>query len=172
MPKLSPKKDHVPAAFCQKNQARAQRTVDLTRQAITRLKAEGRQVTLAALAEATRKVDESGQGVASRTILRNPDARELFHQQSAGYQTHQEHVNKIKRRRSHSSDVAADYRGLRPSDLIAIIGQLQQTIAELRTQQSKLQAERDATNQNCQALREQNTRQLAALTNLKTRRSR
>jgi hypothetical protein len=117
-------------------------------------------------------VDESGQGITAKTILRNPEARELFHQQSTGYQTRQDRIRKIKRRQPQSPNLAAEYRGLHPSDLIGIIGQLKQRIAELQTQQSELQAERDATNQICQALREQNTRQLAALTNLKNRRLR
>ncbi len=170
MRQLSPTgKDRVPAAFHQHNQVRARRTADLTRRAIARLKAEGRKITLTAIAQATRAVDESGQGLTAKTILRNPEARELFHQQSTGYQMRQERVGKIKHRRSRPRDLAnpgTEYHGLRSSDLIAIIGQLKQTIGELQVQQTKLQAERDATNQKCTALQEQNTRQLAALTTL------
>lgn len=98
------------------------------------------------------------------------EARELFHQESADYQQRRKQIGKIKRRRSRVRDIsnlALEYRGLRTSELLEIIVQLKQTNAELQTRQTKLQADRDAIHQCCEELRQQNIRQLAALTQLK-----
>lgn len=144
--------------------------MELTRQAITKLKTAGQKITLIAVSEATRALDESGKGLSPNTILRNSEARELFHQQSASYQQRQQRLGKVKRRRSrfhNISNLGAEYRGLRPSELIEIIVQLKQTITELQARETKLQAERDAVNQCCEELRQQNIRQLASLTKLK-----
>ena len=171
MPKLLlTEKESVLAAFSRHNQARFQRTIDLTRQAITRLKAAGQKVTLAGVSEATRSLDDSGKGLSPNTILRNVEARELFHQESADYQQRRKQIGKIKRRRSRVRDIsnlALEYRGLRTSELLEIIVQLKQTNAELQTRQTKLQADRDAIHQCCEELLQQNIRQLATLTQLK-----
>ncbi len=164
-------KDEPSATLRQHNQIRAQRTVELTRQAIAKLKGEGQKVTLVAIAEATRGLDESGKGLVPNTILRNVEARELFHEQSESYQARRERAQKVKRRRSDARsrtdpNQGAEYRGLRPSDLIQIINQLKATVRELVARQDKLQAERTALRDCCNELREQNTRQLAALTKL------
>jgi len=144
--------------------------VQLTRQAIAKLKADGQKITLIAVSAATRALDEGGKGLAPNTILRNAQARDLFHQQSESYQERQQRVGKAKRRRSRlrvCTKLSADYRGLRASDLVQIIEQLKLTVLELQTRQTKLEADRDAMHQCCVELKQQNIRQLAALTSLK-----
>lgn len=123
-----------------------------------------------AISEATRSLNDSGKGLSPNTILRNAQARELFHQESVDYQQRRQRIGKVKHRRARVRDLSnlvLEYRGLRTSELIEIIVQLKQTNAELQTRQTKLQAERDAINQFCEELRQQNTRQLATLTHLK-----
>lgn len=166
----SAENESVVIAFNQHNQARSQRTVQLTRQAIAKLKAAGQKITLSAVSEATRVFDESGKGLAPNTILRNLEARELFHQESPSYRQRQQRLGKIKRRRSRSGAISkphAEYRGLPPSDLVQIIERLNQSVAKLQEQLSKHQAERDVAYRCCARLQQQNVRQLAALTILK-----
>jgi hypothetical protein len=163
-------KERVRTQFHQHNQVRAQRTVQLTRQAIAQLKLAGAKITLAAVAEATRAFDELGKGLAPNTILRNAEACELFHQSSESYQHRRQQQSKATRRRSRMrlrSNASAAYRGLRTADLIQIIEQLKQTMAELQAQLSVLQTERDAARQFADDLQQQNIRQLAALTSVK-----
>jgi hypothetical protein len=157
----------VPSAFPQHNQAQFRRTVALTEQALARLQAAGQPVTLARLAEATRVLDERGKGLTAVTILRNPQARELFHQHSPVYQQRQQRAQQVSRQHSGprlAADARAAYRGLRAAELIQMIEDLKQALAGARTQQAKLQVERDeACRVRDEALR-QNARQLAALT--------
>lgn len=123
-----------------------------------------------AVSAATRALDEGGKGLAPNTILRNAEAREFFHQQSESYQERQQRAGKAKRRRSRPrvcAKLSADYRGLRASDLVQIIEQLKQTLHELETRQTKLEADRDVMRQCCTELQQQNVRQLAALTSQK-----
>lgn len=164
-------KERLLANLHQHNQIRAQRTVDLTRQAIARLKADGQKVTLIAVSAATRALDERGKGLAPNTILRNAEARELFHQESESYQARQRRAGKKRSRRSHfrsrvTANSSVDCRGLSASDLVQIIEQLKQTVLDLRTRQAKLEADRDAVRQWCDELQQQNIRQLAELTSL------
>ncbi len=84
------KKKVPPDAFQQYNQTKFQRTVHLTRQAITKLQDDGLTVTLAAVAEATRGCDQEGKGITPTTILRNPEAAALFRQHSPAYQARQQ----------------------------------------------------------------------------------
>lgn len=159
----------VPIAFGQHNQNKFQRVVQLTQQAIARLESTGKSITLAALAETTRAFDVRGKGITSATILRNPEACALFRQHSPAYQRRQQQVKQVKRKHSQakvSPDIRATYRGLRTSDLIQMIEDLKHTIADARTQQAKLQAERDEAYQLRGEALQQNTLQLAALTKL------
>ena len=158
-------------AFNQHNQVASERTVELTRRAIAHLKTAGQKITLTAVSEATRAFDNSGKGLAPNTILRNLQARELFHEQSENFQRRQRHLGKLNHRRPRSrgiSNVSAEYRGLRTSDLVQIIERLNQRVAKLQEQLSAFQAERDAAHRRCDELEQQNIRQLAELTNLKT----
>ena len=103
-----------PAAFGEHRHAAFARTVQLTQKALAHLQAQGQTVTLNALSEATRAFDANGKRLEPNTILRNPQAAELFRQQSPAYQRRQERVRKAKRKRPQiNSDVWATYRGLR-----------------------------------------------------------
>ena len=157
----------VPEAFNQLNQKRAQRTVRLTEAAIAHLNAKGKPITLTALCEATRKLDEKGKGLQPITILRNSKAAELFRQHSPAYQARQQAARKAKRKRSPiNSEARSIYRGLHSSDLIQMAEDLKLKLAELQTQQKKVVDERDeAYRQRDEAL-QQNLRQLAALAKL------
>ncbi len=154
-----------PAAFGERNQQQFQRTVQLTRQAIERLVAVGKPVTLAALCEATQQVNADGKALSAITILRNPEAAALFRQHSPAVQDRQSRVRKAKRKRSQmNADTRALYRGLRARDLTGMIEDLKQQLADLKQQQDKLMRERaDAYKLRDEALK-QNTYQLATLT--------
>jgi hypothetical protein len=162
----------VPEAFPQHNQAQFRRTVTLTEHAITQLENAGKPVTLARLAETTRALDERGKGLTAVTILRNPQARELFHRHSPAYLQRQQQARRIARRPSRrrlAADTRATYRGLRAADLIRMIEDLKQALDDARTQQAKLRVERDeAYHVRDEALR-QNAGQLAALTKSQAR---
>jgi len=167
---IDPVSPPVPEAFPQHNQAQFRRTVSLTEQAITQLEAAGKPVTLARLAETTRALDERGKGLTAVTILRNPQARELFHQHSPAYLQRQQQARRAARRPSRrrlAADVRAAYRGLRATDLIRMIEDLKQALADAKTQLAKLQAERDEAYRLRDEVKQQNTRQLAALAKLK-----
>jgi hypothetical protein len=154
-----------PAAFGRYCLTRFERTVELTRKAIAKLQSQGRTVTLVALAELTREFDPKGKGLQPNTILRNPQAAELFRKESPAYQMRQHKAKNAKRRLlKPSSDVRALYRGLRPVDLVAMIEDLKKQTTELKTQQEKLRTERDEAYQLRDQALQQNTRQLAALT--------
>lgn len=134
------------------------------------MKTAGQKITLAAVSQATREFDTSGNGLAPNTVLRNPEARELFHEQSESYQRRQQQLGKRQRRRPRSrsiSNARAEYRGLRTSDLLQIIERLNQRITKLQEQHAEQQAERDAARQRYGELEKQNIRQLAELTHLK-----
>jgi hypothetical protein len=161
----SAKKRVPPEAFDQHRRATFKRTVQLTQKAITQLQAQGQTVTLSALSEATRAFDENGKGLEPNTILRNPKAAELFRQQSPAYRQRQERVRKAKCKRSRvNSDVRATYRGLRSAEFIAMIEDLKTQIVALKTQQERLQVERDEAYRLRAQVLHQNTRQLAMLT--------
>jgi hypothetical protein len=159
----------VPEAFPQHNQSQFRRTVTLTEQAIAKLEAAGQPVTLARLAETTRMFDERGKGLTAVTILRNPQARDLFHQHSPAYQQRQQQARRVARQSSRgrmASGTRVAYRGLRAADLIRMIEDLKQALAEARTQQAKLQVERDEACRRRDEALQQNAQQLAALTQL------
>jgi len=137
----------------------------LTEKAIAQLQAQGQPVTLSALVEATRALDEKGKGLGSNTILRNPKAAELFRQHSPAYQACQHKARSAKRKRPKaSSDARAAYRGLRPAEFIAMVEDLKTQIIELKAHQERLQAERDEAYRLRNQAFQQNARQLAALT--------
>jgi hypothetical protein len=162
-----------PLAFNQYNLKQFERTIRLTRLAIAKLEREQREVTLSAVAEVTRAVDSerNGKGITAATILRNPKARELFHEHSPAYQERQRLSARAKRKRSRrpTADVRAAYRGLRASDLIGLVEDLKQTVTRLQAEHVQLQTQRDeAYRQRDEAL-QQNARQLAALTQLRSK---
>jgi len=164
-----PTDERVPVAFHQHNYEKFQRTVRLTEQAIAHLERNGKPVTLAAIVEATRTFDEQGKGITPITILRNPQARDLFRQHSPAYQQRQQCVKRTKRKHGQGKvgpDERVAYRGFRTSDLIRMIEDLKQTVTDAKTQQSKLQSARDEAYQLRDEVLQQNTRQLAALTNM------
>lgn len=171
MPNVSPDgHSRVPVAFHQHNEDKYQRTIQLTRKAIARLEGEGQTVTLVGVVETTRAFDERGQGLSPATILRNPEARELFHQHSSAYQQRQQKAARVRRKRSRSSaitDVRTAYRGLRTADLIQMLEDLKQALADARNQQAQLQVERDEAYRLRDDVLQQNARQLAALMKLK-----
>jgi hypothetical protein len=159
----------LPKALQQLNQTKFQRTVRLTRQAITKLQHEGQTVTLAAIAEATRLFDEDSKGITPTTILRNPEAATLFRQHSPAYQARQQQLKRSKRKAPRAkldAQTRATYRGLRSSDLIQMIEDLKKQITELKAERDKLKAERDEAYRLRDEALQQNTRQLAALTKL------
>jgi hypothetical protein len=161
----SAKKRVPPEAFNQHRRAAFERTVQLTQKAIAQLQAQGQTVTLSTLSEATRAFDENGKGLEPNTILRNPQAAELFRQQSPAYRQRQEKVRKAKRKHSRvNSDVRATYRGLRSAEFIAMIEDLKTQIVALKAQQERLQVERDEAYRLRNQVLQQNTRQLAVLT--------
>ncbi len=170
MPKTQSIRKRIPPdAFGQYSQARFERTVQLTEKAITKLEANARTVTLAAVCEATREFDDKGKGLSPITILRNPQAAEHFRQHSPAYQERQRQAKRTKRPRIRArvnADVRAAYQGLRSSDLIQMVEDLKTQVAALKTQQEKLQTERDEAYQLRDQALLQNTQQLMALTRL------
>jgi hypothetical protein len=157
----------IPDAFNQYRQETFARTVRLTEQAIAKLKAEGKTITLTGLCEATRTLDERGKGLRPTTILRNPKALELFHQHSPVYQERQQKARKAKRKRTRvksTSDTPAIYRGLRLPDLIKMAEDLKAHINELKAQQKRLEAERDEAYRLRDDALQQNVQLLATLT--------
>ena len=166
MAKASFTKKHVPpVAFSEHRRTAFERTVQLTQKAISQLQAQGKTVTLSAVSEATRAFDDKGKGLEPNTILRNPKAAALFRQQSPAYQQRQTKTRQAKRKRpTIDSKVRATYRGLRPTDLIAMIEDLKTQIVALKAQQQHLQVDRDKAHRLCDQALQQNTRQLAMLT--------
>lgn len=166
MVKISSAQKRVPpAAFSEHRHSAFVRTVQLTQKAIAKLQAQGQTVTLSALSEATQTLDESGKGLEPNTILRNPEAAELFRQQSPAYQQRQERARKAKRKRPKaSSDVRATYRGLRPAELMAMVEDLKTQIVALKAQQARLQGEREEAYRLRDQALQQNARQLVTLT--------
>lgn len=163
---LAPKRV-LPETFSQHNQTQYQRIVELTRKAITRLETEQEPVTLAAIVELTGKLDGEGKGISSpKTILRNPEAAELFRQHSPAYQERQKKAKKAKRKKKVSPDTRAAYQGLRASDLIQMVEDLKAQVVELKTHQEKLRSERDEAYRLRDEVLQHNARQLAALTKL------
>ena len=165
------RRGRVPAAFNQHNRDKFQRVVRLTQQAIVRLTSQGRPITLAAVAEATRAADDSGKGLTPATILRNVEARELFHQHSLAYQERQRQAQRVRRKRPGAKRTAVippDYRGLRAPDLIPMLEALKAKLVTLQAQQAQLQIERDEAYRLRDAAVEQAIRQLAALTKSRT----
>ncbi len=172
MSKLQSSTQESISAFQKHNQVQSERTIALTRQAIAKLETERQKVTLIALVQATRAVDKQGKGLAAKTILRNADARELFHQHSLSFQQRQQQSKRLKRKHSRitlDADTRAPYRGLHASDLIRMVEELKQRIAAMKSQQSKLQTERDEAYRVRDEALQQNTAQLAALTKMKER---
>ena len=162
----------IPDAFNQYRRVTFERAVRVTENAISKLEAGGKIVTLANVCEATRALDERGKGLRPNSILRNPKAAELFHQHSPAYQERQQKVQKAKRKHAKAtinSEVRAMYRGLRASDLIQMVEDLKVQIAELKTQQEKLQTERDESYRLRDEALQHNTQQLAALRKLTNR---
>lgn len=166
MSKTSFAKKHVPpVAFGEHRRTAFARTVQLTQKALTQLQAQGQTVTLSAVSEATRAFDEKGQGLEANTILRNPEAAALFRQQSPAYQRRQARARQAKRKRPRiDSDVRATYRGLRPTELIAMIEDLKTQVVAFKAQQERLRVERDEAYRLRDQALQQNTRQLATLT--------
>ncbi len=171
MSKLPPSRlREAPKAFAEHNQRKYERTVQLTRQAIDKLEKEGEAVTLATLCEATRPLDDQGRGLRPITVLRNPQAAELFHQHSAAYQARQQKAKKVKRKHPKiTDDTRTMYRGFRSSALIQAVENLKTQVAAMTVQQDKLKNERDQACQLRDEALQQNTRQLAALTKLKSK---
>ena len=159
------KKKEVPAAFRQYNENKYQRTVRLTRQTIAKLEADRQKVTLTAIAEATRTVDETGKGITPMTILRNPEAAALFRQHSPAYQARQQ-AKLANPQPEVEEQIPAAYRGLSSTDLVRRIEKLKKQVATLKTQRNKLKAERDEAYRLRDEALQQNTQQLAKLTQL------
>ncbi len=154
-----------PAAFGEHRRAAFARTIQLTQKAMAQLEAQGQTVTLGAVSEATRAFDEKGKGLTPATILRNPEAAELFRQQSPAYQRRQARARKVKRQHPKAgADVPAMYRGLRPAEFMTIIEDLKTQIVTLRAQQERLQAAREEAYRLRDQALQQNTRQLATFT--------
>ncbi|MBI5028992.1 MAG: hypothetical protein HZB51_00595 [Chloroflexi bacterium] len=163
--KVSAKKRVPPAAFGEHRHAAFERTVQLTQKAIAQLQTQGQKVTLSALSKATQAFDEKGKGLEPNTILRNPESAKLFREQSLAYQRRQERVRKAKRKHPQVKlDVQATYRGLRSVEFIAMIEDLKTQIVALKTQQARLQVERDEAHRLRDQALQQNMRQLARLT--------
>ncbi len=155
--------------FREQNRRRAERTVALTQRAIAKLEADGEKVTLSALVEASRTLDEEGKGLAAKTIVRNAESRKIFHQHSPAYQQRQQQRTRVARRRSpHSKDLGAHaaYRGLHAADLIAIVEELKQQVAQLKLEHAKLEEARDEACRLRDEALQQNRIQLGALTRL------
>lgn len=164
MPKPpSSKKKERPAAFRQYNETSSNRTVRLTRQAVAVLQAKKQTVTLAAIAETTRTLDETGHGLTPTTILRNPEAAHLFRQHSPAYQAKQQ--ARLAQPAS-EAPIPAAYRGMSSAELVQMIEVLKKQAADLKTQRDKLKAERDEAYRLRDEALQQNTHQLAALTRL------
>jgi hypothetical protein len=157
----------IPESFNQYRHKTFERTVWLTEQAIAKLHAEGKPVTLVSVCEATRVLDERGKGLRPTTILRNPRSAELFHQHSPAYHERQQQMQKVKRKRVKAktrSETQATYQGLRSADLIQMVEDLKVQVAELKGQQGKLRGERDAAYRQRDDALQQNARLLATLT--------
>jgi hypothetical protein len=167
MTNLSPNPQHaIPEAFNQYRRAAFERTVRLTERAIAKLDEAGRNITLEALCEASRELDEQGKGLRPITILRNPEAAELFRRHSSAYRERQQKARKAKHGRAKpkpGADVRASYRGLRAPDLIQMVEELKTQLAELKAQQAKLKAERDEAYRLRDEALLHNARQLAEL---------
>ena len=170
MPKTpSTNKQVPPDAFGQYRQTRFERTVRLTEKAIAKLEANTQTVTLTAVCEATRELEDKRKGLSPITILRNPKAAEYFRQHSPAYQDRQRQARRAKRKSASvllNTEVRAVYRGLRSSDLIQMVEDLKAQLMDLKVQQEKLQTERDEAYQLRDQALQQNARQLMALTKL------
>jgi hypothetical protein len=155
----------APESFRQYCRTRFDRTVELTQKAIAALQAQGQSVTLDALSGATCAFDAKGKGLSANTILRNPQAAELFRQHSSVYQARKQKARKATRKRPQpSSEVRAIYRGLRPREFIQMVEDLKTQIVDLKAQCEKLETQRDAAYRLRDQALQQNTRQLALLT--------
>jgi hypothetical protein len=166
MAKTSFTKKHIPpVAFSEHRRTAFARTVQLTQKALSQLHAQGKPVTLSAVSEATRAFDEKGKGLEPNTILRNPEAAKLFRQQSPAYQQRQARARQAKRKRPViDAAVRATYRGLRPTELMTMAEDLKTQIIALKAQQQHLQVDRDEAHRVRDQALQQNTRQLAMLT--------
>ena len=157
----------APESFRQYCRTRFDRTVELTQKAIAALQTQGQPVTLTTLSVATCAFDAKGKGLNATTILRNPQAAELFRQHSQAYQMRQDKAKKARRKRPGlSSEVRTTYRGLCATELIQMIEDLITQIVKLKAQDEQLQSERDAAYRLRDEALEQNARQLTTLTRL------
>lgn len=157
--------------FRRYNDARAQRTFQLTEQAITQLQATKQKVTLASITAMTTTLDGQGKGLTSATILRNPRSRELFQKHSPGFQARQKQMRRIKRKHGRTNvsvELRTTYGGLRIPELIRLAEDLKQQISELKARTAKLQEERNEAYRQRDAALLQNAKQLAALTQVQT----
>jgi hypothetical protein len=128
-----------------RNKLMYQRTLQLTRDSITKLESEGKRVTLNAIIETSRGLETSGKGIScAKTILHNAEAVDLFHEHSPAYHKRQQFVKKVKRKRAPiKKDIRTAYKGLISSDWITLAEDMKHQIKELKTQLVKYQEERD-----------------------------
>ena len=77
-------------------QARRQRTVNLVKATIDRLKEEGLDVTIEAICRVSKDIDPEGKGIKKAGVLGNAEAHRYYQQQSPSYQRYR------KRRRQPS----------------------------------------------------------------------
>lgn len=166
MTKTSSANRHAaPESFRQYCRTRFDRTVELTQKAMAALQAQGQPVTLDTLSGATRAFDAKGKGLSANTILRNPQAAELFRQHSSAYQARKQKAKKVSRKRPEpSSEVRAIYRGLRPTEFIQMVEDLKTQVVDLKAQREKLETQRDEAYRLRDQVLQQNTQQLAMLT--------
>lgn len=160
-----PKKKQVPTTFRQYNETQFRRTVRLTRQAIAKLRADNRTVTLAAIAATTQTVDDTGKGLTATTILRNPEAAALFRRHSPACQVRQQ-TGSANSPAETEAQIPTAYRGLSSTALIERIEKLKKQTTALKAKQRQLKAERDEAYRLRDEVLRQNTRQLAMLTRL------
>jgi len=101
------------------------------------LREAGRNITLEAICEASRELDEQGKSLKPITILRNPERPSYF--TDTAWLT--ESANKSAQGQTGTakpkpnSEVRASYRGLRSPDLIEMVEDLKTQLTELKAQQ-------------------------------------
>jgi hypothetical protein len=119
---------------------RRQRTVGLTRSAISHLRSINSRVSLSLIVTASRLVDEAGRGISSSAILANDDAMKLYVEardwrptKEAPIKTRSVHplVLPLKTDRDLSS-VRTRLRRLTKNELIGKVIQLEQALGEMR----------------------------------------
>jgi uncharacterized protein YdaT len=153
----------VPKHFHGNNRTKKERVISLATEAKEWLLANNSQVDVASFLEATRKVDEDGQGISHSTLFKNKAVNEIFNSIKPKRAIKKKRIKKVKVSKSNRSqkiNLRDKYREYSRTDILIMIEDFQKQLTELKAKITELTTSRDELNQRVQ-------NQLILLTRLK-----